>query len=225
MKWTHTVPRVISDNMGSAGFDDRVVEVFHKLKYSFNSDFEHGIGVIRPSMTYGALARGTAWAAGGLIAALGTGSPRFTDEEVKAAVDVLGKLGDLVGLRLDTGGALLALFVIADDLPCEALIGKSVLIRDELKVFKRFVMKMAWVKRGVIADTFFVFHDSSKAFQFRQNIQGHCKHGEFWGKTYVLPWGIDTAARAVWGYKGWPPPGYMSGLKRDEIERLLFGNS
>ncbi len=208
--------------MDHSEFESRAVSTFHSLKYSFNKDFEQGQAVERLSSGHKALTKGVVFACAGIFAALGTHTPEFTDAEVKSAVDVLARLGDLVGLRLDTGGALLVLFIYADCLSEEAVVGKSALIRDELKAFKQFVMKMAWVKRGVIVDLFFVFNDSSKAFHFRQTVQAHCKHGEIFGKTYILPWGIDISAKSVWGYAGWPPPGYMSGLKRDEIEARLF---
>lgn len=159
----------------------------------------------------------------GVAAGLSVGYSTFSDTEVKSEVEKLNEICDLVSLRLDTGGALLALFVDADELTDESTIGKSVLIKDRLKNFSKFTLRMGWAKRGIIADAFYIFGNSEKAFHFRHGVQEQCKYGHFiFPKLYSLPWGIDTSAKSIWGYKGWPPPGYMSGLKKAEIETKLF---
>ncbi len=160
----------------------------------------------------------TAFVGAGIIGAVGTRSSKFTDDEVKAEITKLGKLCDLVGIRLSTGWVRLALFVYADDLPYETVIGKCHLIRDRLTSFKQFAMSLGWAKYPVFADVFFIFADSRKAFHFRQSVQEHCKHYEFFKKIGVLPWGVDLAARSVWGYKGLP----LSTLKSADIESKLF---
>jgi hypothetical protein len=159
----------------------------------------------------------------GVGAGLGVGYSAFSDAEVKSEVEKLNRTCDLVSLRLDTGGALLALFIDADNLNDESVVGKSVLIKNSLQTFSKFTLRMGWAKRGVVADVFYVFSNSEKAFHFRKGIQEQCKYGHLiFPKIYSLPWGIDVSAKSIWAYGGWPPPGYMSGLKKAEIEAKLF---
>jgi hypothetical protein len=57
------------------------------------------------------MATGGAFVAGGLISALGTRFPKFSDDEIKVEIVKLKELVDLVGIRLDTGEVSLALFI------------------------------------------------------------------------------------------------------------------
>jgi hypothetical protein len=209
--------------MDKESFRPRAITTFRNLKYIFAEEVTEGRTLPRLSVGNQVVAGAAASVAFGLIGALSVHYPEFGDSQVKAEMEKLENICDVVGVRLDTGGALLALFIFGDDLTAEALIGKSVMIRDRLKTFKDFTMRLGWFKRGVIADVFFTFADSEKAFQFRHSVQKNCKHGEFFAKLYVLPWCIDISAKSVSGYSGWPPPGYMSGLRRGEIEAKLFG--
>jgi hypothetical protein len=203
--------------MEQANFKSRILSTFHSFKFIFDEDFDQGEGIKRISSGQEILAKSGALAAGGLIAALGTKYPKFSDQEVKIEMEKIRKFCDAVGLRLDTGGAILALFVYADDLTDEAIIGKSVLIRDQMKSFNDFTIKMAWSKKGVMGKIFYIFSDSKKAFHFRQNVQQHCKHKQFWSKMHVEPWGIDVSARSVWGN-----PGLFTTTPRAEMETKLF---
>jgi hypothetical protein len=198
-------------------FQARAISTFHSLKYFFEEDFDEGKSIQRISTGYKVLVTGGAFVGGGLISALGTKSSKFSDDEVKAEITKLRKSCDLVGIRLYTGQTQLVLFIYADDLSDDAMIGKSILIRDQMKSFKDFTMKVVWSTMGVSAKVFYVFFDSGKAFHFRQSVQEHCNHKQIWGKIYVQAWGIDISARNVWGNQGL----FMTKLKA-EIETKLF---
>lgn len=141
-------------------------------------------------------------------------------QEWQAGISELRKLSDILaakgGLRMQ-----FLLFIYADDLSDEAMIGKCHLIQGKLHLFKKFVGSIGWQSQPIMASVFFVFEDSSKAFHYRQSVQGQCKHH---GMTivvsgkWVLPWGIDLSAKSVWGYKGLP----LSFLKSEKIEQALF---
>ena len=161
------------------------------------------------------------FAAGGIIAALGTGFPKFKDEEVLSAVAKLRGLSDFAGLRLEPTGAILALFIYADALSDETIIGKSLLIRDEIKNFKQFGLRIAFAKGSAFADMFFVFQSSDKCLHFRHSVQERCKHVEFFAKVYALPWCIDLSAKSVWPYSGHPFIA-LRPLKPTQIEAGLF---
>jgi hypothetical protein len=161
------------------------------------------------------------FAAGGIIAALGTGFPKFKDEEVLSAVAKLRGLSDFAGLRLEPTGAILALFIYADALSDETIIGKSLLIRDEIKNFKQFGLRIAFAKGSAFADMFFVFQSSDKCLHFRHSVQERCKHVEFFAKVYALPWCIDLSAKSVCPYSGHPFIA-LRPLKPAQIEAGLF---
>jgi hypothetical protein len=106
----------------------------------------------------------------------------------------------------------------SDNLSDEAIIGKSHLIRDRLTPFKKFAMRIGWSKLTVSAKVFFVFSNSEKAFHFRKSVQAHCKHFALFNKIWVLPWGIDLAAKSVWAYQGLP----LNWSKPADLEAKLF---
>jgi hypothetical protein len=201
-------------------FELQALSVFHDLGYSFYQDFQQGEALKRMPTGQKAVLFAGMLAAGGLVAALGTGSSKFTDEEVKQEVEKLAPLCDLIGIR-SSGGVSLALFVHANDLADESLVGKCHLIQARLSPFKTFAMRFGWSKYPVFADVFFVFSNSEKAFHFRQCTQDHCKQFEFFKKTHVLPWGIDTSAKSVWGYKGLPLLAARA-IKPTDLEAKLF---
>jgi hypothetical protein len=207
-------------NMEKTEFRSRVMSTWHSRKYFFDDDFDEEKSIQRVSTGYKILATSSALVAGGLISALGTKSASFSDEEVRTEMSKLKKLVDLAGIRLDTGAVSLALFVYADNLSDDQMIGRSVMIRDQMKSFKNFSMRLMLSKMGVYASVFHIFEDSSKAFHFRQSVQAGCKHMEMFKKSYVLPWGIDLSAKSVWAYKGLP----LLSIKPEEIEAKLFCN-
>ena len=164
------------------------------------------------------------FAAGGIIAALGTGFPKFKDEEVLSAVAKLRGLSDFAGLRLEPTGAILALFIYADALSDETIIGKSLLIRDEIKkLTKQFGPENRFCKGFRFCRHVLCFPESrtnSLHFQptrFRQR----CKHVEFFAKVYALPWCIDLSAKSVCPYSGHPFIA-LRPLKPAQIEAGLF---
>lgn len=203
--------------MDKTEFQVRVVSAFRSLKYVFDEDIDEGKSIQRMSTGHKILVTGGMFVAGGLIAALSTKSSKSSDEEINVEIGKLKKSCDSVGIRLDTGQTLLSLFIYADDLSHDQMIGRSVLIQDQMKTFKNYSMRMGLSKMGVFAKVFYVFFDSEKAFQFRQAVQAHCKHCEFFKKIYVLPWGIDVSAKSVWGYK----LPFLS-FKPKELETKLF---
>lgn len=203
--------------MDKITFQSRAVSTFHSLKYFFEEDFEDGKSIQRVSTGRKVLLSSSLFVAGGLISALGTKSSKFSDDDVKVEMAKLRKTCDFLGIRIDTGEAILALFIYADDLSDDAMIGRSILIRDQMKAFKDFTMKMAWSKGGAFAKVFYVFFDSAKAFHFRQSVQGHCYQKLFWDKIYVRPWGIDISAKSVWVNQG-----LLVAKEKAEIETKLF---
>jgi hypothetical protein len=207
--------------MNESEFQPRAISTFRNLKYFFDEDFEQGQVVARPSTGYKAMVKASMFAAGGILAALGTDFAKFTDEEITSAVAKLRSLSDFAGFRLEPTVALLALFVYADALPDETLIGRSVLIRDETRIFKEFTMRIGFLKRSAIADVFFVFKDSDKALRFRHTVQDRCKHTQIFSKLYALPWCIDLSAKSVRPYSGHPFLATRS-LKPAQIEASLF---
>jgi|SRR5665213_41578 len=178
--------------MDKIGFQSYVFSRLHSQKYFFEEDFDDGKSIERVSTGRKVLLSGAYFVAGGLISALGTKSSKFSDDEVKAELVKLKKLVDLVGIRLDKGSAMLCLFIYADDLSDDEMIGRGILVRDQMKPFKDFTMKIAWSKSGVEAKVFYVFFDSDKASHFSQSVQKHCSHKQFLANLYIQASGIDV---------------------------------
>jgi hypothetical protein len=204
--------------MDKTAFQARIISTFHNLKYVFDEDIEEGKSIQRMSTGQKVLFTGGAFIAGGLVAALCTKFPKSSDEEIHTEIQKLKKTCDLVGIRLDTGSIVLSLFIFSDDLSQDQMIGRSVLIQDQMKAFKNFTMRFMLTRMAVYANVFYIFSDSEKAFQFRQSCQANCKHGEFFKKIDVMPWGVDVSAKSVWGYKGLP----VSMFNSKDLETKLF---
>lgn len=197
-------------------FETRAISIFHDRKYIFYDELQCG-GTLK-QMTTGQYAG--LLAVGALVGfgAFMINRSNVVDSEVKAELVKLGALCDLIGIELASGSVNLVLFVHSDDLTDEATIGKCHLIRDRLTSFKKFTMRIGWNKLPVRATVFFVFSNSEKAFHFRTSVQEHCKHFALFNKLWVLPWGIDLAAKSVWAYRGLP----VNWVKPTDIEAKLF---
>jgi len=197
-------------------FETRAISIFHSRKYDFYDELQKG-GTLK-KMTTGQYAGLLALGAVAGLGAFAINRANVVDSEVKSELVKLGALCDLIGINLSSGNVNLVLFVYSDGLTDEMIIGKCHLIRDRLKPFKKFTMRIGWNKLPVRATVFFVFDRSEKAFHFRRSVQGHCKHFAFFNKVWVLPWGIDLAAKSVWAYRGLP----VNWLKPMDIEVKLF---
>ena len=137
----------------------------------------------------------------------------------KTEIAELRGLCDYLGASLKGIGEVnLVLFVHADDLTDEAIIGKCHLIKDRLASFKQFALRFCWRKLPVTAKVFFIFRNSEQAFHFRTSVQDHCKQHNFSNTLCVLPFGIDVSAKSIWDYKGLP----FHFLKLADIEAALF---
>jgi len=207
--------------MDKSEFQSRAVEAFHSMNYIFDEDFLGGQTVQRPSTAKSIMVKGTALAVGGIITAFGTGFSKFSDSEVTASLGKLKTMCDFSALQLKPNVALLALFIFADDLPDETLVGRSLLIRKEIKDFKKFTMKMGFATGIALADVFFVFFNPDKAFHFRQAVQASCKHTSFFEKTYVLPWSVNLTGKNIGQYSGRPILAFKL-LNPTDIEGKLF---
>lgn len=197
-------------------FETRAISIFHDRKYVFYDELQQG-GTLKKmtnSQYAGLLAVGALVGYGAFM----INRSNAADSEVKAELVKLGELCDLIGINLAGGSVHLVLFVHSDDLTDEATIGKCHLIRDRLTPFKKFAMRIGWSKLTVSATVFFVFSNSEKAFHFRKSVQEHCKHFALFNKVWVLPWGIDLAAKSVWAYRGLP----VNWLKPADIEAKIF---
>ena len=201
--------------MDKTVFEAQAVSIFHGHNYIFYDELQHGETIQQMSASYK-----TGMLAASALAGLGAfviKFANFTDNEVEPELKKLGTYCDLIGIKISTI-AQLVLFIYADELSDEAIVGKSCLIRDRLNSFKKFTMRVSWTKMPVFANVFFIFSASEKSFHFRQQTQSHCKHHAFLGKTYVLPWGIDLSAKSVWPYKGLP----TNQFKPSDLEAKFF---
>ena len=210
--------------MNDSEFRSRAISGFHNLEYVFMEDLEQGREVERLPTGQQAAVKAVMFAASGVLGALGTRFAKFSDAEVLAALGKLASVCDLEALRFDQGGIVnLALFVYADSLPDEMLLGKSLTIQDGAKAFRGFNMKYAFQKPPVVADVFYCFEDSGKALHFRHSVQERCKHTSMLIPTaaQVLPWCVSISAKSVWPYTGFP---YIAvrHLKPAQIEAALF---
>jgi len=210
--------------MNDLGFGSRAISAFHSLEYAFKEDLERGREVERLPTGQQAAVKAAMFAAGGVLGALGTRQAKFSDAEVLAALGKLDSVCDLAALRFDQGGIInLALFVYADALPDEMLLGRSLTIQDGAKAFRGFNMKYAFQKPPVVADVFYCFEDSGKALHFRHSVQERCKHTSMLIPTaaQILPWCISVSAKSAWPYNGFP---YIAirPLKPERIEAALF---
>lgn len=210
--------------MNESGFGSRAISAFHSFEYAFKEDLEQGREVGRLSAGQQATLKAVMFAAGGVVGAFGTRQAKFSDAEVLAALGKLDSVCDLAAFRFDQGGIVnLALFVYADTLPDEMLLGRSLTIKDGAKAFRGFSMKYAFQKPPVVADVFYCFEDSGKALHFRHSVQERCKHTPMFVPTaaQVLPWCISVSAKSVWPYNGFPPIAIRP-LKPARIEAALF---
>ena len=159
---------------------------------------------------------GAFFVAGGLISALGTKSSKFSDDEVKAEMAKLRKLVILLEYDLRLEGQVLALFIYADDLSDDAMIGKSVLIKDQMKSFKDFTMKMAWSKTAFSRRFFMFFLTPAKLFisdnPSKDTVTKNCS-----GTKYTFGPGHDVSARSVWAHQE-----LFMAKEKAEIETKLF---
>jgi len=197
-------------------FETRAISIFHDREYVFYDELQQGASIKRMNTAHYA-----GLVAVGALAGLGAfriNQSSATDSEVKSELVKLGALCDLIGIKLTTAAVNLVLFVYSDELTDEAIVGKCYLIKDRLSFFKKFSMRIGWNKMPVSATTFFVFRNSTKAFHFRQSVQDHCKHFPLFNQLWVLPWGIDLAAKSAWSHKGLP----VNWIKPSEIEAKLF---
>lgn len=208
--------------MDKTAFETRAISIFHDLKFVFYEELQQGEVLKRIPTSQKAMLVASAFIGTGILGTIGTRPSKFTDEEINTKVAKLATLCDLIGIQISTGVVRLVLFVHNNDLADEAVIGKCHLIRDSLTSFKQFSMRIGWAKYPVYADVFFIFTNSEKAFHFRQSVQEHCKHVEFFKKVYVLPWGIDLSAKSIWGYKGLLP---LHNYKPADLEAKLFSQS
>jgi hypothetical protein len=197
-------------------FETRAISIFHDRKYVFYDELQQG-GTLK-KMSNSHYAGLVALGALGGIGAFMINRSNVIDNEVKAELVKLGALCDLIGINLSGGNVSLVLFVHSDDLTDESIVGKCHLIRDRLTPFKKFAMRIGWSKLTVSAKVFFVFSNSEKAFHFRKSVQEHCKHFALFNKVWVLPWGIDLAAKSVWAYQGLP----LNWSKPADLEAKLF---
>jgi hypothetical protein len=197
-------------------FETRAISFFHGLEYVFYDELQKGESIKQMPVGYRAT-HIAAWALAG-FGGFAVNFSSATNDEVKSELAKLGTLCDLIGVKLFTGAVKLVLIVHCDDLSDEAVVGKSHLIRDRLNAFKKFAMRVGWSKMPVVANVFFVFGNSEKAFHFRQSVQEHCKQHTLFSKFFVLPWGVDLSAKSVWGYKGLP----LLNFKPTDIEAKLF---
>ena len=197
-------------------FETRAISIFNDRKYVFYDELQKG-GTLKQmtnSQYAGLLAVGALVGFGAFM----INRSSAIDSEIKAELVKLGTLSDLIGINMSSGAVWLALFVYGDDLSDEAIIGKCHLIRDRLASFKKFAMSIGWKKMPVSSRVFFVFGNTDKAFHFRKSVQEHCKHFALFNQLWVLPWGIDLAAKSVWAYQGLP----INWLKPTDIEAELF---
>jgi hypothetical protein len=202
--------------MDKALFETRAISLFNKRKFVFYDELQKG-GTLK-KMTTGQYAGLIAFGALVGFGAFMIDSPSCTDGEVKTELVKLAALCDLIGVKIWSGVSLV-LLVQGDELTDEATIGKCHLIRDRLTPFRQFTMRIGWNKMPVSANVFFVFSNSDKAFHFRTSVQEHCKHySAFYNRLWVLPWGIDLAAKSVWAYQGFP----AKWLKATDLETELF---
>ena len=197
-------------------FETRAISVFNDLKYVFYDELQKGgkLKQMTDSRYAGLLAVGALVGFGAFM----INRSIFNDNEVKAELEKLGALCDLIGVNVSSASVGLVLFLYADDLTDEAAVGKSHLIHDRLAPFKKFTMRIGWNKMPVSAKVFFVFSNSEKAFHFRTTVQEHCKRHSLFSKLWVLPWGVDLSAKSVWAYQGLP----VNWLKPKDIEAKIF---
>ena len=203
--------------MDKIAFETNAISTFHGFRYVFCDELQQGASLKRmPATQYAALL-----AMGALVGypAFAINHANFTDAEVKAELVKLASLCDFIGVRVSNGGVQLVLFVHGDELTGEPIIGKCSLIKDSLNSFKKFTMRFGWVKKPVWANVFFIFGNSEKAFQFRQSVQDKCKHLPFFGKTFLLPWGVDLRAKSVWESQGLKP---LQNHKATDLEAKFF---
>ena len=109
------------------------------------------------------------------------------------------------------------LLVLADTLTDETIVGKCQLAKSKLPGFKQFAGNLGWIKNPLLANLFFVFTDSERAFHFRSVVQDQCKHFQL-SARWVLPWGIDASAKSVWAYSGVP----HSPFRAADLEKEIF---
>lgn len=197
-------------------FEARAISFFHDKKYIFYDELQQNISLKK--MTHGQYAGLLAIGALVGFGAFMINRSNIVDSEVKAELVKLGALCDLIGINVSSGSVGLALFVYSDNLTDEEIIGKCHLIHDRLTPFKKFTMRVGWNKMPVNAKVFFVFSNSEKAFHFRTSVQEHCKHYSVFSRLWVLPWGIDLAAKSVWAYRGLP----VNWIKPTDIEAKIF---
>ncbi len=138
--------------MEKTAFEARVISVFYSLKYEFYTELQNGETLKRmPASQYAAfLALG---AIGGL-SMFAINQPSYADKEVITELERLGALCDLIGIKFSAGGVQLVLFVQGDNYADETVIGKCLLIRDQLNSFKKFTMRIGWTKMPVFASVF-----------------------------------------------------------------------
>ena len=144
--------------------------------------------------------------------------------KMKAALQNARSYCDSIGFRLvELGSISLGILIYAENMSNDEVIGRSVVVLNNVGPFKEFDMRNHWAF-PFYANIFYLFSRSENAFSFRNNAQEQCKQRKMnpLRVVHVKPWCIDFQGKSVTASKA-----LLSGLDKEpsEIESKLFSNA
>jgi hypothetical protein len=140
---------------------------------------------------------------GGALLASGVGYSTQKKEDLTRDLRQMSGYCDLIGIKLDTGPAIVRMVIDGDDMSGETLVGRFAMIHEKGNVFRKYsmVVNPNWILGDQTAGTFLqvltVFSSHKSARDFTQTYAEKCIHRTLGlvtnrgGLFATYPWIID----------------------------------
>jgi hypothetical protein len=196
--------------MQKIDFAKNLLEYSKGENFSFLSADQHLDDPKRLSGGKQAFAAALAGIGGGIIWASGVGYSAAKKGELINDMQRMSEYCDLIGIKLDTGPAIVRMIVDGDEITGESLVGRFAMISERGLTLRKysFVIMRNWIYGDRTSGTFLqvvtVFSSHKKAREFIQTYAEKCLHktlGMFknrgGGLLATYPWVVDLEDEEV----------------------------
>jgi hypothetical protein len=202
--------------MQKTDFFKRILQYSQNEGFSFLSPETHFADPKRMSGGKQMLIAGMGTVAGLISGQFVISGAGYSDQKQEALMADLRRISeycDLIGVKLDTGPAILRMLIDADDIPGEALVGRFAMIHERASDFEKYSLVIAknWLygnaTSGVYLQVLTVFSLHSKARHFIQTYADKCTHRSKHtsngiikiggGLLLTCPWVVDLEDETV----------------------------
>ncbi len=144
---------------------------------------------------------------GGALFGAGFGVPGYSNARKQELISDLQRLspyGDLVGINLTKGFALLRVAIDADDLTEDALVGRFSLIHQRAFKFRKYALSTFPSNMGALVEVLVIFSAHERVRDFIQRVAPKCKHNAGFisrmrGGVHTYPWVVDLECKEIVG--------------------------